>query len=237
MEVGISQRRLERVYITWWDKPWGAAHDGDAPFFPMDQVMVESAQQDAVVGAGGTSVGVIFNVVGFAPRSRGGASGEGAAAVSGDNRLSKMRREKARCLPDVQNTALSIQDNRNNVGFTRDPADLVRRNRTGKGQHAAFCLSCNPVLELFVRYDSQNLWLRSATRRQLVGGQGDHAGSNQPIQALLRISPGITGNCTFGAFHILTGPVCRLRVTQTGIGRWGQRRHEGFELIVRSEDI
>jgi hypothetical protein len=47
---------LAGVDVGWRDEPGDAVCDGDLPLFFMDEVVMVGAEQDAVVGAGGSAV-------------------------------------------------------------------------------------------------------------------------------------------------------------------------------------
>ena len=55
-EVVVLPGALVGVDVGRWDEAWGAVLDGDGPLFFVDQVVVETAEQDAVVGGGFAAV-------------------------------------------------------------------------------------------------------------------------------------------------------------------------------------
>src|SRR6478735_1823450 len=82
-EVVVSSGCLVGVEVGWRDEPGNSRAGLDGPLFFVDQVVMVGTQERSVVCAGGTAVGPVGDVVGFAPGGGDGAAGEGAALVSG----------------------------------------------------------------------------------------------------------------------------------------------------------
>jgi hypothetical protein len=54
--VAVLSGFLVRVDVGWWREPWNAGFDVDFPLFFVDEVMVVSAEKDAVIRAGGSAM-------------------------------------------------------------------------------------------------------------------------------------------------------------------------------------
>src|SRR6476661_486773 len=119
------------------DEPGDAVFDVDVPLFCVDQVVVVGAEEDAVVGAGGSALGPVGDVVGFAPGCGDGAVGEGAALVAGVEGFADVGWEDAGGAADVEDASLAAEEDGDDVGVAGDFADGGGGDGAGVGEGSA----------------------------------------------------------------------------------------------------
>jgi hypothetical protein len=121
--VVVLSGLLAGVDVGWRDEPGGPVFEVDFPLFFVDQMVVVGAEEDAVVGAGGSAAGPVGDVVGFAPGCGHGAVGEGAALVSGVEGFADVGREDAGGAADVEDASFGAEEDGDDVGVAGDFAD------------------------------------------------------------------------------------------------------------------
>ena len=88
-----------------WADVWGAVSHADVPAAGVEVAVVVPAEEDAVVGVGGAAVGVVSDVVDFAPCGGDGAAGDDAAAVAERDRAALVSVEDAFFVADADDAA------------------------------------------------------------------------------------------------------------------------------------
>ena len=101
----------------------------DAPARRVDRAVMEPAQQHAVVGVGGSAVGVGDDVVDLAPRGGHGASGNQASAVAQGDRAALVRREAPLGRPEADDATLVAEDDRLGAAGADHVAGSAERDR------------------------------------------------------------------------------------------------------------
>ena len=127
--------------LAWWSaEPWWWVEFGntaghvDSPAGMVEELVVATAQGDAVSDAGRAIIGPMDNVMNFAPAGWYRTPGKGASAVA-DNDCSADRGGYGIAgPPDIQGLTAGTQHHRNNPRITRDAASDVGVDRTTQPQ-------------------------------------------------------------------------------------------------------
>jgi hypothetical protein len=114
---------LVAVDVAGWDEPGDAVLDGDGPVVVVDAVVVEGAEEDAVVEVGGSALGPPGDVVGFGEGGWVGAAGPGAAAVAFGEGEFLSAGEEAGAGAEVEDLGWAVQHHRDEVGVGGEAAE------------------------------------------------------------------------------------------------------------------
>ena len=99
--------------------------EADLPLVVVDEGVVAAAEQGGVVVVGGAAVCPVVDVVVFGPLSWGGAAGEDAADVSGEDGPAAGGVEGAAGSAHVEGFVVAAQDRGDDPGVAGEHADVV----------------------------------------------------------------------------------------------------------------
>ena len=112
------------------DEPDPVVDHADRPFRPMQRMVVEAAEQNAVVQVGATAISVPpVHVMGFRQLRRPAAARSGTATVAFCQGDLLRAREQALFAAEIENFATRTHDNRDDAGRGRQFADRFGRDR------------------------------------------------------------------------------------------------------------
>ena len=129
--VGVAAGLLVGVDPGGWCGPGEAGFHLQGPGAGVDVVVVSAADEGEVVEVGGAALGPVPQVVGVAPGCGGGAAGDDAGAVAGDQCAALGRGDGADGVAEVEDLAVAADQGGLDDGVAEEPGQPRRGEGSG----------------------------------------------------------------------------------------------------------